>query len=100
MMEYKDRQAQAMLGKHVTYQKDSCPLATTDVKENTRNRDWTIENFGYGPMNPDYPNEEFWEEKAAIFGTDICNKFCESSDLCILGAKLEADFLKLRVLGP
>ena len=72
MMEYKDRQAQAMLGKHVTYQKDSCPLATTDVKENTRNRDWTIENFGYGPMNPDYPNEEFWEKKAAIFGTDIC----------------------------
>lgn len=71
-MDYQDRQAQAMLGKHMTYHKESCPLATQDVHENTKNRDWTIDNFGYGPMNPDYPNEEFWEKKAEIFNTDVC----------------------------
>ena len=65
-MDYQERQAQAMLGKHTTYHKESCPLATQDVHENTKNRDWTIDNFGYGPMNPDYPNEEFWEKKAEI----------------------------------
>ena len=37
-MDYSQRQAQAMLGKHVTYHKESCPLATTDVHENTKNR--------------------------------------------------------------
>lgn len=71
-MDYSQRQAQAMLGKHTTYQKESCPLATTDVHENTKNRNWTIDNFNYGPLNPDYPNEEFWEKKAEIFNTDIC----------------------------
>ena len=34
-----------------------CPAATKDVFENTKNRDWTIENFGYGPLNPDFPDE-------------------------------------------
>ncbi len=71
-MDYSQRQAQAMLGKHVTYHKESCPLATTDVHENTKNRNWTIENFNYGPLNPDYPNEEFWQQKADLFKTDIC----------------------------
>ena len=36
-----------------------------------RSRNWTIENFGYGPMNPDMPNEEFWQKKAEIFDTNI-----------------------------
>ena len=44
-MDYSERQAQAMLGKHVTYHKESCPLATTDVHENTKNRNWTIINI-------------------------------------------------------
>ena len=43
-----------------------CPTATTDVEENTKNRDWTIEKFGYGPLNPDAPDDGFWEEKAAF----------------------------------
>lgn len=61
-----------MLGKHTTYHKESCPLATTDVHENIKNRNWTIENFNYGPLNPDYPNEDFWEKKAELFKTDVC----------------------------
>lgn len=70
-MNYSERQAQAMLGKHVTYNNKACPLATTDVHENTKNRNWAIENFNYGPLNPDYCNDEFWERKAEIFKTDI-----------------------------
>ena len=70
-MDYQGRKAQANLGKHVTYHQESCPKATQDVHENTKNRDWTIDNFGYGPMNPDFPNDEFWEKKADIFHTSI-----------------------------
>ena len=49
-----------------------CPAATKDVFENTKNRDWTIENFGYGPLNPDFPDEGFWEKKAELWKTDVC----------------------------
>ena len=70
-MDYQGRKAQANLGKHVTYHQECCPKATQDVCENTKNRDWTIDNFGYGPMNPDFPNDEFWEQKADIFHTSI-----------------------------
>ena len=63
-MDYQGRKAQANLGKHVTYHQECCPKATQDVHENTKNRDWTCDNFGYGPMNPDFPNDEFWEKKA------------------------------------
>ena len=48
-----------------------CPTATTDVEENTKNRDWTIENFGYGPLNPDAPDDGFWEQKAQLWNTDV-----------------------------
>tara|TARA_Y100001970_G_scaffold183014_1_gene222569 strand:+ start:55 stop:465 length:411 start_codon:yes stop_codon:yes gene_type:complete len=48
-----------------------CPTATQDVKENTKNRDWTIENFGYGPLNPDNPDPGFWEGKAGLWKTKV-----------------------------
>ena len=70
-MDYQGRKAQANLGKHVTYHQECCPKATQDVHENTKNRDWTCDNFGYGPMNPDFPNDEFWEKKADTFHTSI-----------------------------
>jgi len=48
-----------------------CPEATQDVEENTKNRDWTIRNFGYGPLNPDNPDPGFWEGKAKLWSTNI-----------------------------
>jgi len=48
-----------------------CPTATNDVEENTKNRDWTIENFGYGPLNPDAPDDVFWQGKAELWKTDV-----------------------------
>ena len=53
--------AQGLANKRVYDIKGTCPEATQDVHENTKNRDWTIDEFGYGPMNPDAPNEEFWQ---------------------------------------
>ena len=63
--------AQMMANTKVTEIRGKCPEATQDVHENTKNRNWTIENYGYGPMNPDAPNEEFWQDKADIFNTNV-----------------------------
>jgi hypothetical protein len=43
---------------------DSCPPATQDIAINLANREKAIETAGYGPLNPQEPNEEFWQEKA------------------------------------
>ena len=42
----------------------SCPPATQDIVLNIENRQNAIDNVGYGPLNPDEPNEDFWQEKA------------------------------------
>jgi len=60
-----------LLGKTVGAVGESCPTATTDIKENIKNRDWTIKNFGYGPLNPDAPDPGFWEEKAELWKSDV-----------------------------
>lgn len=43
---------------------DACPVATQDIQVNLKNRQNAIDNVGYGPLNPNEPNEEFWQEKA------------------------------------
>lgn len=63
--------ARLFLEKKLTDNSDSCPTATLNVEENTKNRNWTIEKFKYGPLNPDFPDPGFWEEKAALWNTDI-----------------------------
>jgi hypothetical protein len=59
MME-QDPKVAVLLGKTVSAVGEACPLATKDIKENIKNRDWTIKNFGYGPLNPDAPDPGFW----------------------------------------
>lgn len=49
----------------------ACPKATKDIAENIKNRNWTIKNFGYGPLNPDFPDPGFWEKKAQMWNSDI-----------------------------
>lgn len=46
-----------------------CPMATKDVELNTRNRQVAIDRYGYGPMNPNRPNPDFWAEKAKMWNT-------------------------------
>lgn len=44
---------------------DACPIATRDIKVNLRNRQKAIEDGGYGPLNPDMANNDFWKKKAS-----------------------------------
>jgi hypothetical protein len=43
---------------------DKCPPATQDIVLNINNRQNAIDKVGYGPLNPDEANTEFWQEKA------------------------------------
>jgi hypothetical protein len=47
--------------------------ALTDIKLNTKNRDMTTKEDGYGPLNPDDKNgsKPFWEEKAKKWNTTV-----------------------------
>lgn len=49
----------------------ACPKATLDIEENIKNRNWTINEFGYGPLNPAAPDPGFWEKKADMWNTDV-----------------------------
>jgi hypothetical protein len=44
-----------------------CPPATTDIALNLKNRKKAIDVAKYGPLNPNEPNEEYWEQKAEEF---------------------------------
>jgi len=44
---------------------ETCPIATRDIKVNIRNRQKAIDDAGYGPLNPDMANNDFWKKKAS-----------------------------------
>ena len=48
-----------------------CPPATQDIALNIENRQTAIDDVGYGPLNPEEPNEEFWQEKADRWSVTI-----------------------------
>jgi len=64
-------QSELFLDKKITEVNGACPLATVDIEDNIKNRDWTIENYGYGPLNPAVPDPGFWEKKAQLWKTDL-----------------------------
>lgn len=43
--------------------------AIDDVHVNLGNRNHAIDEYGYGPLNPNEKNKEFWEEKAKLWKT-------------------------------
>ena len=45
-----------------------CPKATQDIVYNLKKRDWAFKNVGYGPANPESP-EDFWKKKADEWAT-------------------------------
>lgn len=49
---------------------ESCPIPVTDVLLNTKNRNYAIKEHGYGPMNPDAPNKDFWKGIAELWDID------------------------------
>jgi hypothetical protein len=50
---------------------EECPAATQDVAVNLKNRQRAIDEAHYGPLNPNEPNEEYWSNKAKMFGGDV-----------------------------
>ena len=47
-----------------------CPKPTQDIELNLKNRQKAIEDQGYGPMNPNLPNNKFWNKKAEMWQLD------------------------------
>ena len=45
----------------------SCPVATLDIHVNLKNRNHAIEDYGYGPLNPNEPSKDFWDKKAKMW---------------------------------
>ena len=48
-----------------------CPPATQNIALNLYNRSIAIKQAHYGPLNPNEPNEAYWEAKAKQFGGSI-----------------------------
>ena len=47
-----------------------CPPATQDIGINLENRQKAIDEYGYGPLNPDLPNTKFWMLKVDEWNLD------------------------------
>ena len=47
-----------------------CPPATQDIGINLENRQKAIDEYGYGPLNPDLPNTKFWMKKVDEWNLD------------------------------
>jgi hypothetical protein len=57
---------------------NSCPAATSDIALNLKNRQKAIDEFGYGPLNPELPNEKFWQAKADKWNLDSIDEAKQS----------------------
>ena len=51
-------------------QGSKCPPATQDIELNLKNRQKGIDDYGYGPLNPNEPNKKFWQKKADMWQLD------------------------------
>lgn len=47
-----------------------CPDPIKDLKLNLKNRQKAIDEYGYGPANPNLPNKSFWDKKAKMWKID------------------------------
>ena len=51
-------------------EENKCPPATQDITLNLKNRQKAIDEYGYGPLNPDMPNRKFWMKKVDEWNLD------------------------------
>lgn len=60
-----------------TEEGNTCPPATQDIDLNLENRKKAIDEYDYGPLNPELDdsgqNDEFWSKIAGEFNTDIAS---------------------------
>jgi hypothetical protein len=59
---------------------NKCPPATQDIALNLKNRQKAIDDYGYGPLNPDMPNAKFWMKKVNEWNLDSVDE--AKSSLC------------------
>lgn len=59
---------------------NKCPPATQDIELNLKNRQKAIDEYGYGPLNPDLPNLKFWLKKVDEWNLDSIDE--AKSSLC------------------
>ena len=71
LVKYLDKQQEQYEPVVAAVEADACPPATQDIQLNLKNRQNAIDNVGYGPLNPQEPNEEFWQEKATRWSVSI-----------------------------
>ena len=62
--------------------KSSCPPATQDLELNTKNRDATLKNFNYGPLNVSEPGD-YWEKIAKYWKTDVEAALASNCGNCV-----------------
>ena len=48
-----------------------CPIATQDIHVNLANRQHAIDEYMYGPLDPNQPNPEYWGEIADMWGISV-----------------------------
>ena len=60
-----------ILSKLEKYRLAACPTATQDIATNLKGRQKAIDTAHYGPLNPNEPNEEYWQAKADMFGGNV-----------------------------
>ena len=49
---------------------NQCPAPTQNIELNLQNRQEAINKYGYGPLNPNEPNENFWQAKVDMWKLD------------------------------
>jgi hypothetical protein len=62
----------------VTEADKKCPPATQDISLNLKNRQKAINEYGYGPLNPDLPNTKFWMKKVDEWNLDSAEEAKQS----------------------
>ena len=55
--------------KNTNEAEEGCPPATQDIALNLKNRQKAIDEYHYGPLNPNLPNDEYWQELADKWNT-------------------------------
>ena len=64
--------------KSIAEDSNKCPPATQDITLNLKNRQKAIDEYGYGPLNPDLPNNKFWMKKVDEWNLDSTNEAKQS----------------------
>ena len=61
-----------------------CPRATQDIAVNLRNRKKAIDTASYGPLNPNLPNNEYWQKLAKEWDVDSTEAKKQRCGNCVM----------------